>query len=1461
MAFVPNGAATAGQELRQVTEDMIRNADNSLFGISSAGAPLVAVGVAAAAVQWPTVAAAGNVDASTAVSVRTQDGNANRDGEFITTDLGSTVTGSTSTDASAHQSVVNVPLEQLYQPTAISNSGFGIVGTLLPPGSNTGADLVAPFQGFDGGAGAGGQAHGSTVSVSPQQDAVSENANGHGSVLPATAEVILDYPIVAGEFITGIEDIGLRLLESMLLANDSTINFPAFPDQQMLRITAVFSPTHGQVALRTNDEGKTEVVFIPEANYHGQASFSYSVTDQYGLSSVASATIELAPVNDAPLVRDDAAAGDEDNVLIFRAADLLANDFDVDSAVDGDVMRITRVGQAQHGQVFLDSDGTIRFVPDQDYNGPAQFTYWVADRDSAELAVNGGVGYEIPGTMHLTVIPVNDLPVVAGEQIDSDEDIVLDILQSFLLANDTDVDIATNGQVLSITAVSNAQHGTVQLLADGTIRFTPELNYFGPASFSYTVDDGNGGQVIGTTVVNLAPVNDAPDVVGETLTFDEDNIQTIDQALLLANDSDVDNPHTDLKIIAVDNASHGVVTLNQDGSIRFVPDADYFGAAGFTYTVSDGVGGFTVGTATLDILPVNDAPRLQGETATTDEDQIIHFSVDGLLANDYDVDNDHSELRLTSVGNATHGTVRLENGEIIFTPDLNYFGAASFTYVVDDGVGGQSEARVDINFNSVNDIPVVNDEMFNGKRNVTYTLTQAALLANDTDVEDPNALVIVAVQNAEHGTVVLNANGTITFVPEAGYGGVGGFEYVVRDTDGAEVVGTTQIDFSRVNVNPIAVDDSFVGFEDTAFVISAAQLTANDTDPDPSSLSHLTISAVGNASHGTVTLQADGSVRFMPVQDFNGAASFQYQVSDGEGGSTWATAYLTVQSVNDAPVIEDIWYGRPIYGYRWQAMDTLEESGWLHTTGWTLVAVTSESEAIALASNPSDRAYGTTESRSNDLLDANGNVMGLSYYHSGQLRPIRFDYQDATDAYGESGLIVSDDGYRQNGKVIAYDVDGSVADLTFSVGVGPQHGHAWANQYTTASAPTGLDHTQAPAYAIYEKGAWQYYSHQGDPYSGSDPFAIRVTDAQGASVDAMIYTAHKGSSAGGGGKCPIVVDLDGDGIELVKPQESHMFADLNGQGWREHIGWAATDDGILAFDVNHDGRITDGNEISFVGYKDGAKTDMEGLVAFDTDGDGKLTANDAQWASFGILRDLNKNGVQDAGEFISLDQMGITSISLHREGSPELNNGNVVFGTSEVTFSDGHTSRAGDVMFSGEISPLPDAAKAALEVVKASSTGSSATDAGVHAQPASTTDSDHHQTAASGDGGVAAHGETVPVAQGAAEIVVIAHGDAAAAASASRDSLSHPIEAAALASPITAPMVEAAAMDDLAAIRQMALLFNQVVATSQSPPDDPVAFIPAPDHSIAVLGADLLATADAGSTDHSKYAVAHAGTG
>src|SRR6185369_13537174 len=138
-------------------------------------------------------------------------------------------------------------------------------------------------------------------------------------------------------------------------------------------------------------------------------------------------------------------------------------------------------------------------------------------------------------------------------------------------------------------------------------------DYVGMASFTYVVSDGCGGFSTATASVDLAAVNDAPRPRGETIQMDEDTPLRLGQARLLENDHDVDNSWQELRIVGVGNATHGEVSLDERGRIHFTPQADYYGIATFTYTVSDGAGGFSVATATLEIAPVNDAPRLTGE--------------------------------------------------------------------------------------------------------------------------------------------------------------------------------------------------------------------------------------------------------------------------------------------------------------------------------------------------------------------------------------------------------------------------------------------------------------------------------------------------------------------------------------------------------------------------------------------------------------------------------------------------------------------------------------------------------------------------------------------------------------------------------------------------------------------------------------------------------------------------------
>src|SRR5690606_7534314 len=156
------------------------------------------------------------------------------------------------------------------------------------------------------------------------------------------------------------------------------------------------------------------------------------------------------------------------------------------------------------------------------------------------------------------------------------------------------------------------------------------------------------------------------------------------------NDSDPDNDP--LSITAVGGATNGTVILSGTNAV-FTPGANYNGAAAFTYTLSDGRGATAAGTVNVTVDPVNDAPVASADSGfTTPVNTPLTVAASSLLANDTDVDG--NTLTVATVGNATNGAVALNGTNIVFTPNANYTGPATFTYTVSDGNGGAASASV-----------------------------------------------------------------------------------------------------------------------------------------------------------------------------------------------------------------------------------------------------------------------------------------------------------------------------------------------------------------------------------------------------------------------------------------------------------------------------------------------------------------------------------------------------------------------------------------------------------------------------------------------------------------------------------------------------------------------------------------------------------------------------------------------
>jgi hypothetical protein len=161
---------------------------------------------------------------------------------------------------------------------------------------------------------------------------------------------------------------------------------------------------------------------------------------------------------------------------------------------------------------------------------------------------------------------------------------------------------------------------------------------------------------------------------------------------------------------------------------------------------------------------------------------------------------------------------------------------------------------------------------------------------------------------------------------------------------------------------------------------------------------------------------------------------------------------------------------------------------------------------------------------------------------------------------------------------------------------------------------------------------------------------------------------------------PVVLDLDGDGIELVTSKKARARFDMDGDGAADDTGWVGKGDGLLVIDRNGDGRISGPGELSFLAEKKGAKSDLDALSALDSNRDGKLDSTDARFGELKVWEDRNGNGVTEEGELRSLADRGIASIGLAAAATRQTAKlgDNIVLSTGTFTRTDGSTGTLAD---------------------------------------------------------------------------------------------------------------------------------------------------------------------------------------
>ncbi|HMS55856.1 MAG TPA: Ig-like domain-containing protein [Fimbriimonadaceae bacterium] len=694
------------------------------------------------------------------------------------------------------------------------------------------------------------------------------------------------------------------------------------PDNEPLDYAVVAEPTNGYLSGTAPN-----LIYTPNPDFAGVDTFTFKATDCVGDSNVATITITVDPVNDAPTIEPvSPPTVDELTLATFTAT---ANDPDA-----GEMLTFTLVG-APAGASIHPTSGVFNWTPTE-AQGPGSFTFDVVVTDSGTLSASTSVT--------ITVNEVNVAPVADDQNVTTDEDQPVNIT---LTGSDSDLPANT----LSYSVVAGPTNGMLSGTAPN-LTYTPNANFNGADSFTFKINDGTEDSNIATVSITVDAVNDAPTAQDDNYNTAEDTLLDVDAPGVLGNDSDLD---VGLTAILVTGPSFGTLNLNSDGSFEYTPQANFNGVDTFTYKANDGQEDSNVATVTITVTPVNDivveqfvsaAPNFYGSPSYDAWETNAMNSLENGLGN---------------IGNrATDPTAYEQLGAITQWGDGVVSGFISWRGEASPPVPFQAELGNRLHFgvrilgngtrfklknlyNDMNSSDIVNTFDFDGdfvgypyrpwRKGIDYGPDRVKgggddIVYSNGESEDleVDELIYSGVGNAfdatfGSGTDQEKLNEVRCYISD-NQPLIVDNRYEIRDDLGDPMASSTvSVILDPENGVPVANDQNVTTDEDTPVNIT---LTATDPDTDP-----LTWEIVTGPTFGTLSGTAP-NLTYTPNANYAGADSFTFRVNDGICDSNIATVSITVTPVNDVQVqvygaSAPNFFGSPSFGgYRDNALNGLE---------------------------------------------------------------------------------------------------------------------------------------------------------------------------------------------------------------------------------------------------------------------------------------------------------------------------------------------------------------------------------------------------------------------------------------------------------------------------------------------------------------------------------------------------------
>ncbi|MCK0070870.1 VCBS domain-containing protein, partial [Kordiimonas laminariae] len=961
---------------------------------------------------------------------------------------------------------------------------------------------------------------------------------------------------------------------------------------------------------------------------------------------------------------------------------------------DGDDLSVTSVSiDPAFGSITDNGDGTFTYTPSADFHG---------DDIDLTFTVEDGNGGTVTGEATIDVTSVTD---AVEDTATTDENTAVSV-------NVLDNDTFSGTTTLSSATLQDPSQGTLSFDADGTVSFTPAGELAADESITVVVDTviANGGaDETSTVTITVNGFNDVAVIGGDqTGAVTEDDDPDSDGLLEVSGQltvSDVDGTAEESFVSGTFSGAYGELSLDAAGNWIYVANnaqstiqnlddgeslTDIIAVSSVDGTQQD----ISVTIAGVD--DPNQNPTANNVSVATDEDGAVSGN---LSASDPDGD----PLIYSLVGGASVGSLNIANdGSFTFDPgnDLQQFShgataTVSFTYQVSDGRGGVDQATLSIRVTGVNDAAIISGDQTGEVTEDSdpdgdgLLETGGQLTISDIDGDNEESFTL-GTFSGTYGSLSLDAAGNWSYAASNGQSAIQNLDSGESLTDSISVrsVDGTQ---QTINVTIAGVDEPILpppapGTPDLLASsdrgVSSSDNITNDATPtfsinvsgqevgtvielrEGSTVLASRALTLGDVANGSINLTSSG----LTGNNINGI-DHQIRAVASDNGLSTSSGSITVTVDTVAPVvtIDDSISGIADGSVTFTFSFNEQEFGFASNDVSVSGGATSGFDGASVVVTPPVDASGviSVSVANGSFTDRAGNG-GVGDAHNQGFNtelpnnaPTLVNLDVTTEAL-RGGRTVSD---VTIARIDANDLDGDFLLFTLN------------NVFTTPSETNTsftfvqLDDDSAVIRASGEPVTAGFYSIE-----------YTVSDGNGGSFDGSIDFQVQGEIFDGG-FFPIVLDLDGDGIELI---DNHSF-DVDGDGELELTGFVGPDDGLLALDRDGNGIIDRGAEISFIDDLPGAETDLEGLRAFDTNGDGILDSSDDQFDEFLVFQDLNDDGIGEADELSGLTELGITSIDLTGTPTGEVLDTSIATGailnTTTFTRADGTVGEVGDVVF------------------------------------------------------------------------------------------------------------------------------------------------------------------------------------